>query len=75
MGRVAGKIVLVTGDGAGIGRATDVATERATIGALHPMNRFGEAGEMANGILFRASNESSFMTGAELVLDHGYTAR
>lgn len=39
-----------------------------------PMGRLGNPGEIANGILFLASDESSFMTGSELVIDGGYTA-
>ncbi len=39
-----------------------------------PMGRFGEAEEMANGALFLASDESSFMTGGNLLIDGGITA-
>lgn len=39
-----------------------------------PMGRFGLAHEMAQGALFLASDESSFMTGAPLVMDGGITA-
>ena len=39
-----------------------------------PMGRFGEAKEMAKAALWLASDESSFMTGAEFVVDGGITA-
>jgi len=39
-----------------------------------PMGRFGEAKEIANAALFLASDESSFMTGASLLVDGGITA-
>ena len=39
-----------------------------------PMGRFGEPHEIANGALFLASDESSFMTGQSLLVDGGITA-
>ncbi|MCE8000103.1 MAG: glucose 1-dehydrogenase [Rhodobiaceae bacterium] len=42
---------------------------------LHPIGRLGFPKEIANAILFLASDESSFMTGSEMVVDGGYTAR
>jgi len=40
-----------------------------------PVGRIGEAEEIADGILFLASDESRYMTGAELVIDGGSTAQ
>jgi NAD(P)-dependent dehydrogenase (short-subunit alcohol dehydrogenase family) len=43
--------------------------------ALHPLGHMGEPNDIAYGILYLASDESKFMTGSELVIDGGYTAR
>ncbi|MCH9671976.1 MAG: glucose 1-dehydrogenase [Gammaproteobacteria bacterium] len=42
--------------------------------AKTPMGRYGQPIDIANGCLFLASDESRWMTGAELVIDGGYTA-
>ena len=39
------------------------------------LGRFGTARDIAKAILFLASNDSAFMTGSEVVVDGGYTAR
>ena len=39
-----------------------------------PMGRFGEPIEIANGALFLASDESSWMTGQSLIIDGGITS-
>jgi cyclopentanol dehydrogenase len=41
--------------------------------SLVPMKRFGKPHEIAYGVVFLASDESSFMTGSDLVIDGGYT--
>ena len=40
-----------------------------------PLGRLGQPQDVAYGALYLASNESSFVTGSELVVDGGYTAR
>lgn len=40
-----------------------------------PMPRFGTAKDVANGVLYLASDESSFVTGIELPIDGGYSTQ
>ena len=47
----------------------------APMRAAHPVGRLGEPSEVANAILFLASDEASFITGAILPVDGGYLAQ
>jgi NAD(P)-dependent dehydrogenase (short-subunit alcohol dehydrogenase family) len=42
--------------------------------ALHPIGRLGEADDVAKAVRYLASDDSSFVTGAELAVDGGFTA-
>ena len=53
--------------------STEEGRERSA--ARHPMGRVGQPEDIAYGVLFLASDESSFMTGSELVIDGGLTAQ
>ena len=47
----------------------------AEIERMHPMGRIGEPAEVANVIVFLASDDASFVTGAVLPVDGGYLAQ
>lgn len=55
-------------------QADPEATKNA-IAALHPLGHIGEPDDVAYSVLYLASDESKFVTGAELVIDGGYTAQ
>ena len=48
---------------------------REAMNANVPMGREGEPFEVANAVLFLASDEATYITGAELVVDGGFTAK
>lgn len=53
----------------------DVEQGRHAINAMHPVGHIGEPDDIAFGVIYLASDESKFVTGAELVIDGGYTAQ
>jgi NAD(P)-dependent dehydrogenase (short-subunit alcohol dehydrogenase family) len=55
--------------------AEDPAAGRKAVDALHPLGHVGEPDDIAWGVVYLASDEAKFVTGAELVIDGGYTAR
>lgn len=48
---------------------------KAATAALHPLGHMGEPDDIAWGVVYLASDEAKFVTGSELVIDGGYTAR
>lgn len=54
---------------------TSNAETRKEISALHPIGRLGEADEVAQAIVWLASDEASFVTGHAMMVDGGYTSR
>jgi len=47
---------------------------REALTALTPLRREAKAEEVAYGVVYLASDEASYVTGAELVIDGGYSA-
>ena len=48
---------------------------KAALIRKYPLGRLGAPEEIANAVLFIASDEASFITGTELIVDGGYTAQ
>ena len=55
--------------------AADVEAACREVGLAHPLGHMGDPDDIAWGVVYLASDESRFVTGAELVIDGGYTAR
>jgi NAD(P)-dependent dehydrogenase (short-subunit alcohol dehydrogenase family) len=55
-------------------RRADPANYRLMLSRI-PLGRYGEADEVAYGVLYLASDESAWVTGSELVIDGGWTAQ
>lgn len=55
--------------------APDPEARMGELAALHPIGHLGEPDDIAYGVLYLASDEAKFVTGAELVIDGGYTAQ
>ncbi len=53
----------------------DLEAARKAAGAMHPLGHMDEADEIAWGAVYFASDEARFVTGPELVIDGGHTAR
>jgi 3(or 17)beta-hydroxysteroid dehydrogenase len=58
-----------------IDSSKDPAKTRALYEKAAPLGRMGEVDDVANAVLYLASDESKFVTGSELVVDGGLTAR
>jgi NAD(P)-dependent dehydrogenase (short-subunit alcohol dehydrogenase family) len=57
-----------------LGATPDPAGRRAELVARQPLGRLGNPAEIAKAVLYVASDDASFMTGSELVIDGGITA-
>ncbi len=60
---------------AAVNRADDPAAARRHLEQIRPANRLGTPEEIASAILYLASDEAAYATGAILSIDGGYTAQ
>jgi len=58
-----------------LGIMPDRATSEATFIDAHPLGEFGRQSDVANAVLYLASDQSRWSTGIELVVDGGFTAQ
>ena len=61
-------------EGFRLDKSRPIEETHAALGKAIPMGRIGAPEEVAHGVLYLASDESSFMTGSELKLDGGLSA-
>jgi NAD(P)-dependent dehydrogenase (short-subunit alcohol dehydrogenase family) len=55
--------------------APDLEAAKVAAGAAHPIGHMGEPDDIAWAVVWLGSDEAKFVTGAEIVIDGGYTAR
>ena len=55
-------------------RRSDSVVQQVMVSRI-PLGRYGESKDVAYGVLYLASDEASFVTGSELVIDGGWTAQ
>ncbi len=55
-------------------RRSDPAVQQLMVSRI-PLGRYGESEDVAYGVLYLASDEASFVTGSELIIDGGWTAQ
>jgi 3(or 17)beta-hydroxysteroid dehydrogenase len=58
-----------------LARQPDPKAAKDYVASLHPLGHMGEPNDVAYGVVYLASDESKFVTGAELTIDGGYTAQ
>ena len=59
----------------GFARADDPAAEEQRVRDIHPLKRIGEPEDIGDLVAFLASDEASYITGTEIVIDGGISAR
>ena len=55
--------------------SSDLEAAKAAAGSVHPIGHMGEPDDIAWAVVWLASDEARFVTGAEIAIDGGYTAR
>jgi NAD(P)-dependent dehydrogenase (short-subunit alcohol dehydrogenase family) len=53
----------------------DLLEGKRQLESLHPIGHLGDPDDIAYGVVYLASDEAKFITGTELIIDGGYTAR